>query len=48
MSRMIQTPVISFRALIFLALLAAVSGPSFAQGDSVEVPDNARAKEYGI
>ena len=47
MSRMIQTPVISFRALIFLALLAAVSGPSFAQGDSVEVPDNARAKEYG-
>ena len=42
-----QTPIISIRALILLERLATVSGLSFAQGDSVEVPDNARAKEYG-
>jgi hypothetical protein len=44
---MMQTPIISVRALILLERLATVSGLSFAQGDSVEVPDNARAKEYG-
>jgi hypothetical protein len=47
MTRMRKTPVIFVHALILLALLATLSGPVFAQVGSVEVPENARAKEYG-
>lgn len=47
MTRMRQTPVIFVHTLILLALLATLSGPVFAQVGSVEVPENARAKEYG-
>jgi hypothetical protein len=37
----------SIHPLIFLALLVAVPGHVFAQGGSVEMPENARAKSYG-
>ena len=37
----------SIRWLIFLALLAAAPGAVFAQGGSLEVPENASAKTYG-
>ena len=47
MSRLRQTPVISMRALILLALLAIVHGHVFAQDGSSGVPENARAKDYG-
>jgi len=47
MSRMRQTPAISMRALTLLALLTIVHGHVFAQSGSIEVPENARAKEYG-
>ena len=35
------------RALILLALLAIVHSHVFAQSGSIEVPENARVKEYG-
>jgi len=47
MSKLLQAPAISIHSLILLTLLAAVHGLVFAQGDSVELPENAHAKGYG-
>ena len=47
MSRMRQTHVLSLGALILPALLAIVPGHVFARGGSPEVPENARAIEFG-
>ena len=47
MSKIRQAPAISIHSLVLLVLLAAVHGPVFAQGDSVELPENAHEKSYG-
>ena len=47
MFRMRRTRVIFIHSRILLALLGAVPGLMFAQGGSVEVPDNAHTKSYG-
>jgi hypothetical protein len=48
MSRIRRSRDISIHTVIFAALLTAVSGLVFAQSGSVEIPENARAKSYGI
>ena len=47
MSKIRQAPTISIRSLVLWALLAPVHGVVFAQGDSVELPENASEKSYG-
>jgi hypothetical protein len=47
MSRMRLLRAISTHALILLGLLAVAPGGVFAQGDSIEMPQNAHAKSYG-
>jgi hypothetical protein len=46
MSKIRQAPTISIRSLVLWALLAPVHGVVFAQGDSVELPENASEKSY--
>jgi len=48
MSGMQQLHGISIHSQIFLALLGVVPGLVLAQGASAEVPENARAKSYGV
>lgn len=47
MFKMQRTRAISIRLWILFGLLGAVHGLVFAQGSSVEVPENAHAKSYG-
>lgn len=47
MSRMRRSRAVFIHALILLAILAAAPGVVFAQGGSVGMPENARAKSFG-
>ena len=47
MSELRRTRSILVRLQILFGLLGAVHGHVFAQGGSVEVPENAHAKRYG-
>ena len=47
MSSMRQVQAISMRPLVLLALMVAAPSLVFAQGGSVKLPENARAKSYG-
>ena len=47
MSRMRQVPVIFIQALVYLGLLMAAPGIVFARSSNVEVPEHARAMEFG-